>query len=275
VNPSLRETLKALSSKPDSIILCDEGAPHDDVGLHSILTLNLVPLVRVSFNDLESAQLRSNQIVVICSAPLPSATSALLETLRSHLASGGLVLTYNVAIRLVAQLLPGSIARVYSEPSSRDKSVRAKVVSEDDMDADADAPLLAQVHTLADSHHLVRLSRTLRFSFTSETVLTPLVSETAPSQSLGLVSRYRSGAGSLYHLVPFASDDATRPRSAEQSRSYLAKIDQHAELSSQTKRMWRTAQQCSLDGAFAYAVALLSFTDVFWAIVHRHLESHS
>ena len=214
------------------------------------------------------------------------------------MAAGGLLLTYNAAAPVLAALV--SNVRVRSGVSTEQKRIKAQLsaahvsADSDAMDVegkmDADAALLgamASLSALVASQRLVRLAGTQRLDLSSTShsshsadsdsshSLEPLLVETAPSKSpLPLLGRVRMGVGAAYHLLPFASDECVAARSVEQSKALLARVEKNAALSEETRRMWRTAWQCQMEGALYEAVAALPFVELVWALLHRHYAQH-
>lgn len=80
-NAAVAQVLLAL--RDDALLLLEDArAPEDDIGLHSLLTLNHVPHTRVSVSSLRDIVLAPRQTLLICGA-LPS--EALADAACTHL----------------------------------------------------------------------------------------------------------------------------------------------------------------------------------------------
>lgn len=190
--------------------------------------------------------------MLACCVSAPLTVRVVLARLHAHMASGGLVLTYNAGARVLAALFPGALSALRAGLACVSKRVRAALAVDA---ADADAALVAPFTALAAApeSRLVRVAPTQRFSLAeSQSVLQPLLVETAPRAGQALVLRHRvAGArGGLYHVSGvLASDECLAVRSAEHTRALLRRVDAHAQLSTETKRIWHTAAECALDDA--------------------------
>jgi hypothetical protein len=265
---------------------------------HVKMFSNLVPHSRVTVEALSDASfiLHAHQVLLVCGAfdanaegnivfwfyfsTVTSSFFLVLTKIHAHISAGGLVITYNTAARLVAALFPGAFASLRGGLSVKDKRVhvQARVSNED-----PDASFLGAAVALSEQQHLLRVAPSQRFTLTeNQSQLQPLLTEDAPSTPpLPLLMRHRSetGHGALYHLLLFSGDEILRPRSAEQSRIYLAKVENHLQLSAETKSMWRTAWSSNFDGSFYHVrppflsfpffVALIRILGNIPLVIHR------
>eukprot|EP01125_Pyxidicula_operculata_P011555 TRINITY_DN3783_c0_g1_i1.p1 TRINITY_DN3783_c0_g1~~TRINITY_DN3783_c0_g1_i1.p1 ORF type:complete len:361 (-),score=71.13 TRINITY_DN3783_c0_g1_i1:23-1105(-) len=243
------------------IVLLDSEDAHNTNTFHLLFTKNCLRHINVTAEEFEDIQLSPSFQTLLLSTDMKLSESS-LQKITNFVNGGGLVMSFNKAISIVAQAFPGTIKFKNGETTS-DKQISIEIPETDDKS------LFLGLENAASRNKVVRFVGTRRVVELGHPAVTVLVKETDPSPC-PLIFKLESGAGFVYHILPVGTNEILELRSKELSLTYCKRVENMQNISESTKSAWKAAFSSGLHESFYMAISLLPLLDVIFGILRKH-----
>jgi len=253
-NPPLGALVSSLGG--NEIVLFD---PEPTNPLHYLFVSNCVAHQNVK--NLSTTNLDPARQTLILAAD-GAVSSEDLQKIATFVRNGGLLISFNKAIVVVAQAFP-DLVKFKNGEATLDKKIEVTVREGEDKH------LFLGIENASQRGKAVRFAGIRRFDVLPNESSQVLVQETTPSNG-PLVAKMKIGNGLIFHLLHVGTNEVMELRSKEKAAFYCKQVEDGPNISDVTKVAWKTAFACTQWGSFYLAISLLPFLDIIFGIINKY-----
>jgi len=230
--------------------------------MHLIFTKNCLRHLNVTPEEFEDIQLNSNSQTLILSDDLPLSENS-IRKISSFVGSGGMVLSYNKAISIVARAFPNLVTFRHGE-TTLDKQIDVAIPDGEEKG------IFLGLENAALRKKCVRLAGTRRVNVVEGVQgVEVLAYETSPSPC-PLALKIQFGTGVVFHVLPVGTNEVLELHSKSKVQAYCKQVEAAQNISAATKSAWKTAFSSGLQDSFYLAISLLPLLDIIFGIIKKY-----